>query len=413
MAKANRKGDGLEYLGLRDGKKWWRSRLYWLDPMTGKEREKQVTFQADTKPLAHTKRAEELEAAKLETPTGRAAKPERKRFSEASASWYATLGAAGTRNVWGSYRKRLDAHFGEWFLDVAHETWVRALRKYFAELKPVNTKRRPNRKTELDPGTVNGVRQVALNIFTHAAEQGWAREVNPVESVKRRSTRLQGLTELGEEPKRSLTEAEAVKHLLDVKEHDPEAFPLITTAYHLGQRFGEVSALELVDLDLATGATKTRRGQYKGELGPTKGKYARLAGMPLELRKLITEHIARVQALGYAGADRLVFPRPPWRGDAKSHYWSGSTLHRVIDRSYVRLGLRGEGVENPVRNTTHTARHTVATIAEGMASEAVLRKVLGQTLEVHRKYKHPGLAQVIELGEAVGSRLKLTRADRR
>lgn len=420
---ARSKGDGVEYCGKETrgkhkGEHKWRARNYWTELLTGVARESVHTFYLPTsaRPRAVARREELLAEDMKATPVGKAAKVERKRFKDASAAWYAALEAevdkgvrgAGTLNVWGCYRGLLDAHFGEWFLDMIE---VRHLKEYFAELKPTGKTRSPNKRGDYDPGTVNGVRQVAKHIFTFAIDRGWLEGPNPVDAVPRRSTRLEGLTELGEEPKRHLEEHEAVLHLCDLRDREPEAYPLVLTAYHVGSRFGEVSAWRLEDLDLDTGKVKIRRGQYKGRKGRTKGRYARVAGLPRELCDFLRQHIARVQSLGYPGADELVFPRPPWqakrgrRHDRKHDFWSASTLHRIIDRSYKRIGLRGEDVENPVRNTTHTARHTVATLAEGLVSDTVLRKVLGQNAEVNRKYKHPGLAQVVELGEHMARKL--------
>jgi integrase len=181
---------------------------------------------------------------------------------------------------------------------------------------------------------------------------------------------------------------------------------LVLLQYHLGCRFSELSALRHEDVDLEAGIVRIRRGQYRGVRGRTKGRYARVAGLPLDVRVMLQKHIARVRAEGYPGADELVFPRPPYGRRKHSNHWSASTMHAILVRSYRRLGLRGPGVDNPLRGTSHVARHTVATIAEGLATASVLRKVLGQTQEIQRRYQHPEHAQVIELSERVAERLK-------
>jgi hypothetical protein len=33
MAGKGRGGDGLKYLGVRSGRKWWEARLTWVDPL--------------------------------------------------------------------------------------------------------------------------------------------------------------------------------------------------------------------------------------------------------------------------------------------------------------------------------------------------------------------------------------------
>jgi integrase len=388
MAKRS-KGDGLKQLPPRKGRKWWKARFYWVDPLTGKEREGEATFQADTRLLALQMRDQRLEEAKRGTPTGKAAKKERNRFGESGDAWLSTITTESSRTSYGSHLRALKAAFGDWWLDAVE---TRHLQDHLDAMRR-------------SASHVNSRRDVMDHIFKHAIRRGWAVK-NPVRDTHRRSTRLEGLTELGEEPKRALTEDEAARHIRDVRQHDPEAYPLILLQFHLGCRFGEVSALRHEDVDLEAGIVRIRRGQYKGVKGPTKGRYARIAGIPLELRAIIARHVERVRREGYAGADELVFPRPPFGRKKHSNHWSSSTLHHVIERSYKRLGLRGEGVERPVRGTTHVARHTVATIAEELASASVLQKVLGQTTEVHRRYKHPTDAKVIELGERVAERLK-------
>lgn len=380
-----KKGDGLEQLKPRKGKKWWRARFYWTDPRTGKEREGGATFQADSRLLAAQERDRRLEKAKA----GAGPSTERKRFKEAAGEYLKTKMAASSRVSRASHLKALKKVFGDYWVDkITH----REIQDHLDAM-------------QCSASHANSRRDAIDNVYKHAIRKGWV-TTNPVRDTQRRSTRLDGLTELGEEPKRALTEDEAAAHIRDVRQHEPEAFPLVVLQFHLGCRFSELSALRHEDIDLESGVVKIRRGQYKGERGPTKGRYARVAGIPLEVRALLKKHLERVRREGYDGADELVFPRPPYGRRKHSNHWSSSTLHNVIDRSYRRLGLRGDGVERPVRGTTHVARHTVATIAEELASASVLQKVLGQTVEVHRKYKHPTEAKVIELSERVAERLK-------
>lgn len=385
-----KKGDGLEQLPSRKGRKWWHARFYWTDPRTGKEREGEATFQADSRLLAAQERERRLEAKRA----GAVASKDRKRFAEAADEYLKTKMAASSRVSRTSHLKALKKVFGDYWLDkLTH----RELQDHLDAM-------------QCSASHANSRRDAVDNVYKLAIRKGWA-TTNPVRDTERRSTRLDGLTELGEEPKRALTEDEAAAHIRDVRQHEPEAFPLVVLQFHLGCRFSELSALRHEDIDMESGIVKLRRGQYKGEKGPTKGKYARVAGIPLDVRALLKKHVERVRREGYEGADELVFPRPPYGRRKHSNHWSSSTLHHVIDRSYKRLGLRGEGVERPVRGTTHVARHTVATIAEDLASASVLQKVLGQTAEIHARYKHPTEAKVIDLAERVAARLKSSGDD--
>lgn len=389
--RTGRGADGVTYLGLRNGRKWWLARLYWTDERTGKQCERERTFQADSKHQAMQRRAELLEEAKA----GTVSKADRKRFADVSAAWLATVTTRSSLESWGSHARKLDKHFGSWWLD---KVTARAMQDYLDAL-------------DLEPGTVNSIRDVLKHVFDHAISQTlgrrrhWA-DANPVRDVKRRSTRAQGLTELGEAPRRALTEDEAAAHLRDLRQHEPEVYPLVLVQYVLGCRFAEVSALRHEDVDLESGIVKIRRGQYKGATGPTKGKYAREAALSLEVRVLIKRHVERVRSEGYAGADELVFPRPPTTRRKLSSHMSSSTLHHAIARSFTRLGFLGEGVERPVKGKTHVARHTLVTLAEGLAAETVVRKVVGHTTaSMHARYQHAHTGQVIDLAEAVGSRL--------
>lgn len=378
-----RRGDGLKYLGFHRGKKRWEARLYWTDARTSEPREKRVKFYATSKGLALQER-DRLLALEIE---GTTPSTDRKRFKECSAIWFETVESRASRTSWGSHRRKLDGHFGEWWVD---KVSTRDLQDFLDSLR-------------LGPGTVNSIRDVAVHVLGHAVKKGWATR-NPAKDTTRRSTRLQGLDELGEEPRRALTTDEAAAYLADLEKHEPEAYPLVLVQLVTGCRFAEVSALHLDDVDLEAGTVRIRRGQYRGTKGRTKGRYARLAGLPLPVRVILRAHIERMRVERWPGHETLLFPRPPYGKRRDSDHWSIATVHHMIRRSFKRLGwLDGD---RPVKGTTHVARHTLVTIAEEHATEAVLRKVVGHTSSaVHAKYKHPAQAKVIDLAEAVGRRV--------
>lgn len=314
---ASKRGTGLEYLGVRDGRKHWRAFLYWKDERTGKARERERTFSADSKWQAEKRRAELLAEAKSGTST---AKVERKYFGECADSWLETVTRKSSRDSWGSHVRKLKSRFGDWYLDAVT---AREMQDYLDALP-------------LGAGTVNSIRDVLNHVFVHAIRKGWA-TTNTVRDVKRRTSRVQGLSELGEAPKRSLNEEEVAAFLRDMRQHEPELYPMVLTQYVLGCRFAEVSALRHEDVDLESGVVKIRRGQYKGERGPTKGRYARTAALPLEARAVVKRHVERVRTEGYAGADELVFPRPPYGRKRHSIHMSSSTVSHAIERSFKRI----------------------------------------------------------------------------
>jgi hypothetical protein len=203
MTGRGRGGDGLIKLPKRNGRQWWRARLYWQDERTGKHRQRVVTFQADSRALALLRREAELEKAR----SGTAPSPrERKRFGEVADEWLATITVESSRRSYGSHVGTLRRAFGDWWLDVLTS---RHLQDHLDSMGK-------------SAGYVNSRRDVLVRVFAHAIKRGYA-ATNPAKDTTRKSTRLAGLTELGEEPKRSLSEEEAVAHLRDLRQHEPEA----------------------------------------------------------------------------------------------------------------------------------------------------------------------------------------------
>ena len=379
------KSDGLKALGMRNGRKLWSARLYWIDPRNDREHEKRVTFEADSRHLARIERARRIEAARAGTSingTGR------RRVEAAGDEWFATVESTGSRISWGSHLRKIKARMGDQWID---------------------TVTRPELQAWLDsltvgPGTVNSVRDVLIHVFRLAVRKGYC-TTNPASDTERRSTRRPvTMGDLGDAPKRALTPDEARALLVDMRDHEPAIYPLVATQFVLGCRFAEVSALKWEDIDLATGLVQIRRGQMRGKVGPTKGRYARTAALgPIGLR-IVTDHKRRMEAEQWPGWHDLVFPGPPEkRGRRASDAWSISTAWHIYQRSFKRLGLE-------MRTATHSARHSMISAAATMqASEALLRGVVGhKSREVHQGYQTSETAQVIDLGARVEGRFLRT-----
>ncbi len=383
MAGKGRGGDGLTYLGVRNGKKWWRARLEWIDPLTGKKRNSKQEFAADSKILAGREREQRIEQKK----GARTARTDRKRFGEGLDEYLTTVTVYSTQRSWGYFGRRLKAQFGDWWLDMVNE---RHLQDYLDAV-------------ELSASSVASLRAILRKVFEYAMRKHWvttnpARHLSPRAAAKARAD----LDELADPPKRSLTLEEAALFLANVKEHEPlERYLIIVTQMVLGCRFAEVSALTWKDVDLESGVITLRRGQVLGRKGLTKGKYARIAALDLELRRDLKQHRERMAEYLWPGWDELVFPRPVSGNQRQSNFVSRDTTYAAIKRTFKRLGWPNLPVG------THVARHTMHNVAQEHASALLLRKVVGhKTEKMSLTYTATDAAKVIELGQRVGSSLK-------
>jgi integrase len=380
MAGKGRGGDGLKYLGVRNGRKWWEARLKWIDPLTGKVCNTKQKFVADSKLLAAQERAARIE--RLRDGTGQRA--ERKRFGEALDEFLETIQVYSTRKSWRSFSKRLRVQFGEWWLDAMT---ARHMQDYLDSL-------------ELSASSVSTLRAILRKVFSYAMRKQWV-TTNPAKDLGRRDdTRERALREaLGTAPKRSLTLDQAARFLADIQLHEPrELYLLIATQMVLGCRFAEVSALTWEDVDLDTGLVTIRRGQVDSHVGATKGKYARLVAIDLELRRDLKVHRERMREMEWPDHETLVFPRSWSRIRRTGNHVARATASAAIKRAFARLGWHDMAV------ATHVARHTMHNVAREHTSALLLRKVVGHTSEkMSLNYTSAEKAEVIELAERLGS----------
>jgi integrase len=378
VAGKGRGGDGITPLGARNGRRWWEVRLAYVDPRTGRRRDTKRKVQADSKLLAAQKRAEILEQLKNGAATG-----ERKRFGEALDEYLKTLQAHSTKQSYGSFSKRARAQFGDWWIDAIKRQHVQ---DYVDSLT-------------LGTASVGTIVTIIRKTFALAIRRGWAAE-NPGRDIEKPTGKHEAAQRaaLGMEPKRSLTPAEAVAFLNDLREHSPLLYPLVATQLVLGCRFSEVSALAPDAINLETGLVEIRRGQVDGVIGPTKGRYARLAAIPTTLRAELAAHREMVLEQQWPGATEFFFPRPPSNRKRTGNQWSIATARDQIKAAYARLGLEH------MRAVTHMSRHTMISIAEELASELLLRKVVGhKSIKQTLTYTHAHAERVLSLAESVGA----------
>ncbi len=381
MAGKGKDGDGLTYIGLRGGKRWWEARLTFTDPKTGKKKDTKAVFQADSKLLATNQRAALLEAKKK----GNAiAKGDRKRFAEAIDAYIDSMTTYSSQKSWRSYARALKRRWGDHWVDSLE---VRELQEYLDSLT-------------LSASTVNGYRALLSKTFSLAVKKGWMKEniAKLLEPADRSAEREKA--ELEDPPKKALNTEEAVVFLAKLQELNPEVYLLVLTQFVLGCRFAEVSALQWKDVDLDSGLVRIRRGQVDGHEGRTKGKYARLPALSLRLRVDLKEHRARMAEEQWPGWETLVFPRPVGTAPRMYNQWARCTVSNWIKITQKKLGW-----DMPV--ATHIARHTMITIADELASDALIRKIAGHKDEKTRlRYTAAQKARVIDLAERLDDRLR-------
>jgi integrase len=379
-------GDGLTYLAAKSkktGRKWWQARIVYTDPKTGKSRERKATFQGDSKDIAIRMRSD----LAVEAKSGQAqAAKDRHRFKEASALWFGTIASEGTRTSWGSHLKYIDEALGDHYLDAIT---TRDLQAYLGSLD------------HLGLGSVKQRRVVIRHVFKTAKQRGWV-EGNPAKDLELPTRkRDQEAAENPQAPKRSLTVDELRLFLDDLRQHEPDLYPLARTQVVLGARFSEVSALTPDDIDWRTGVVHVRRGQYRGVSGKTKGKYARLGALDAGTLALVQEAHAKALAEQWPGADSLVFPRPPGMGSKRgSNHWAIETVGKRYGESWTRLGIAVEATR------THALRRAMIDATREAVSGTLLRLLVGHTDErMTQLYSTAHQAEAARVGQHMGKLL--------
>jgi integrase len=386
MGAKGRDGEGLKYLGLRNGRKWWEARLPYIDPRTGQKKSPRKQYQADTKALAVQERERLLE----EKRTGKAApsRDERHRVNEAIDLYLASIKTHSTLIGRTSAAKHIRKAFGEWFVDTVTADHLQD----YLDAHPQSVPQR------------NALRAILSLSFDEAMRKRWI-TTHPAKGLVVRARKTAGRKK-SLPPKRSLTLDEAALYLSDIKEHEPwDTYLILHTQLVLGCRFGEVSDLTWDDVDLESGFVVISHAQFKGKEGETKGRYARPSGIDLWLRNELKKHREAMAEHKWPGWETLVFPRA-WspRQPRKSNHHAESTIYKAVKRSLKRIGLG----HMPVG--THLARHTMQNVSREYASALLLRKVMGHTSEqVQLNYTAAEKAEVINLAERVGSAFRDSR----
>lgn len=387
---------GLEYLGVAKrgkhrGEKRWRARVTWVD-LTGKKRDSETTFSADTKHEARNKRQAYLDEKIAEgTRT-----TERKKVREVRDLWLETITRYSTKKQWKSTSKLLcewkppalkGVEFGDLFVDAVSPPLLQSyMAKLAADSKAVTT--------------MDAKRAAIGLMFEWAKLQGFIKS-NPATEMSTLKPKVTGPVKEKRKPK-ALTPDQAEQFMVYIEKKQPELYTMLMTQYVLGSRFAEVSALWLEDVDFTTGIVDICRGQVDGHLGPPKNNKARTAAVGMSGLQLLIRHRDRMREEKWPGHETLLFPRPLFysleSGRRAHNYWAYGTVEGMISRAFEALGLELGAV-------THVARHTMNNAARMFGSEAFLRRVQEQIGHaddrISRKYSEVQQAEALQVGQSM------------
>lgn len=369
--------DGLVPLGLRNGKKFWRARIKWRDPLTGKVREAERTFEADSKLQAQNKRA-----AFLAEKRDAAVRPvERTRLAAVIDAYIATLTREGTLHSYRSYARKIKRKLGDAWVDAITTQHLQAFLS----------------SVYLGKSTMDSIRVVLINAFDHAVAMG-QRQDNPA-----KGTRVGRYKPAKPRKRKALTPDETVRLHADLRQHSYDLHVMMVAQYVLGCRFAEVSALTWEDVEMATGVVRIRRGQLKGVEGPPKGNKERDSALGPTALAMLAAHRKRMEQERWPGWERLVFPAPlggQGKRPVRLHdYWPWKTVADHLKAAYGRLGYDLGAV-------THVARHTANNVARMHANEVFLRKVIGHSsAEMTDAYTEIESTEVIDFAREQERRL--------
>ena len=232
----------------------------------------------------------------------------------------------------------------------------------------------------MNPSTLSGTMQPLRLIFGRALHRGEL-AVNPCDGIRLPAVRSRN--------ERFASPAEAAALIAAVPEEDRAIW---ATAVYAGLRLGELMALRVADVDLATGVIRVERGwDYKEGAQEAKTRRSTRRRVPIAgvLREFLLDHLARS---GRSGSD-LIFGRTARRP------LDPSTIQNRADKAWEATNARerraadeeGREAELLERITPHPCRHTFANfmIAAGVNAKA-LQTFLGHAsiTETYDRYGH-------------------------
>lgn len=369
---------------LPDGRYRIRGRA--KDPKTGNRIEIDRIVEATSE--VHAASIRDFELGQRLASRGAGKEPERERLGPALASWLAAKKSStrkirqSTASTYSTAVERWTAALGDYYVDKITPEDVEAVmdgwRDEGLRTDTINGRLRVLRtfaKSTKNAGIVEGVK-----IFGRTLEE--EEDEDEGRGLDRDELRLL----LAAGPRAVLRVKDKAGRLR--KKMPPwwfRAWALVATMAWTGLRFGEASALEWHDLDLAAGTLWVRRAQWRGILGHVKAKASRrrIALAP-DLVAILREHRAQMLCEQHRGVDSpLMFPSRVKDKTYVTNTYARKTMLTIVEASGLDLGNRP---------ALHCLRHTMNNLVRQHATEEVRRSLIGHADEVET-YTHVSLEE--------------------
>jgi integrase len=319
----------------------WRVRAQGRDPRTGRKvGRKKIVTGSKTQALRALDELKQLVRA--------GSKPQRLRLKTYARSWLASRAPALKPSVARKYATSLDLHvlpvLGDMYIDsLTHDDVQQYVNGRVASGASGNTVLNELRV----------IRTIARDSFAAGvAPRYWADRVKP--------PAVQGWSD--EDP--NMLTAEQLGRML---EHVPEQWQLLVGLMAFtGMRWGEVSALRWMDVDLPGMVIRIRRGNWKGREvdAPKTERSRRQVPIPWAMGAPLAEGW---RATGGTG-DALVFP------SRTGGLHKGSPLRRVLEEACEAAGVP--------TITPHGLRRTWNDILRRVTSKEVAKEMIGHATDV-------------------------------
>jgi integrase len=197
----------------------------------------------------------------------------------------------------------------------------------------------------------------------------------------------------------ALTEAEIVRFLAAVREHEPEHHALILLLFTTAARISTALALRWEDIDPAQGVIHLRRRRSGHEVisGVKRSRTSKdLAPLTTELWEALGEHRARFNETQRQSG--LVFP------SITGGHRSRSILKDPFANILAKAGIK-------TRFTPHGCRRTASALYRKVAGSVVAKAIAGHmTDEMHAHYAVVDAAELRQVGERAHRHLRLIAA---
>lgn len=290
------------------------------------------------------------------------------RLRDALGAWYEEKKATikpSTASTYGLAVERLTAVLGDYLVSELEPRDVRAM---------LLGSREGGYSHDYVSGWLRVLRTWAAETGNRHVTDG-IRLVRPVEEDERVEDEGRGLSL--EELRRFLAAGPALRTNLRGEVTLPwrRAWALVCTMAWTGLRFGEASALEWKDLDLAEGTVRVRRAQYRGQKGHVKAKASRrTVVLPTEVIEVLRDHRRALLAHQQTGCDSpLVFP---------SRRRGASYVSNIYPRKAVLAVCEAAGIDLDGRPAVHVLRHSFNNLLRQNTTELVRQALVGHADDV-------------------------------